>query len=72
MVYSCGHSVRAAALCGRGVYWSRSRVELWRKGDSSGAWQGLTRIEPDCDADALRFVVSKRFLVGSLSLCRHK
>jgi hypothetical protein len=39
LVYSARASVRAAALSGRGVYWSRSRGGLWRKGDLSGAWQ---------------------------------
>lgn len=57
LVYSSRASVRAAVLCGRGVYWSRSRVSLWRKGDTSGAWQALHRIDMDCDGDALRFTV---------------
>eukprot|EP00966_Prymnesium_polylepis_P199830 4631109-Prymnesium_polylepis.2 len=39
LVYSSAESIAAAMRCGRGVYWSRSRNGLWRKGDSSGAWQ---------------------------------
>ena len=31
--------MRASVTSGRGVYWSRSRGGLWRKGDTSGAWQ---------------------------------
>ena len=38
------------------MYWSRNRG-LWRKGDTSGAWQGLLRVGLDCDHDALRFEV---------------
>ena len=38
---------------GRMVYWSRSRSELWRKGDSSGHVQHWTEIRYDCDADVL-------------------
>jgi len=40
LVYSTAESVCAALRCGRGVYWSRSRRSLWRKGDSSGARGG--------------------------------
>lgn len=46
--------------CNRGVYYSRSRGGLWRKGDSSGAVQELVRLDIDCDSDALRFTVRQR------------
>jgi len=38
---------------GRMVYWSRSRGELWRKGDTSGHIQTWAEIRYDCDADVL-------------------
>ena len=34
-------------------YWSRSRQQLWRKGESSGAVQGVVEIMTDCDQDVL-------------------
>ena len=36
---------------GRMVYWSRSRQELWRKGDTSGDRQFVKEAYYDCDAD---------------------
>lgn len=38
---------------GRMVYWSRSRGELWRKGDTSGHTQTWSDLRVDCDADVL-------------------
>ena len=38
---------------GRMVYWSRSRAELWRKGDTSGHAQHWTSLNVDCDADVI-------------------
>jgi phosphoribosyl-AMP cyclohydrolase len=38
---------------GRMVYWSRSRKELWRKGDTSGHTQHWEELRADCDGDVL-------------------
>jgi phosphoribosyl-AMP cyclohydrolase len=38
---------------GRAVYWSRSREQLWRKGESSGHVQELREIRLDCDGDVV-------------------
>ena len=42
---------------GRMVYWSRSRQELWRKGDTSGHVQYVRGAALDCDADTLLVTV---------------
>ena len=34
-------------------YWSRSRGQLWRKGDTSGQIQRLVELRVDCDQDAV-------------------
>ena len=34
-------------------YWSRSRRQLWRKGDTSGQTQSVVELRTDCDQDAL-------------------
>ena len=57
LVYSSADSLSAAIDERRGIYWSRSRQALWRKGQTSRATQELLRVEADCDRDALRFTV---------------
>lgn len=42
---------------GRAVYWSRSRRQLWRKGETSGHRQNVREIRLDCDNDALMLLV---------------
>jgi phosphoribosyl-AMP cyclohydrolase len=44
---------------GRMVYWSRSRSELWRKGDTSGDRQFVREAFYDCDGDTLLFKVEQ-------------
>lgn len=59
LVYSSEESVLAAIESGRGVYFSRSRGGLWKKGESSGNAQTLVQLDMDCDSDALRFTVDQ-------------
>ncbi len=44
---------------GRMVYWSRSRQEVWRKGETSGDRQFVREAYYDCDADVLLFLVEQ-------------
>jgi phosphoribosyl-AMP cyclohydrolase len=44
---------------GRTVFWSRSRGELWRKGDTSGDRQWVRAAYYDCDGDVLLLVVEQ-------------
>ena len=59
LAYSNRESLRAALEERRGIYWSRSRKELWRKGDTSNHIQKLLRVDVDCDGDTLLFVVEQ-------------
>lgn len=43
----------------RTCFWSRSRQELWRKGETSGNVQKIVSITADCDKDALTVMVEK-------------
>lgn len=43
----------------RTCFWSRSRQEFWRKGDTSGAVQHVVSITADCDGDSLVVEVIK-------------
>ncbi len=53
MAWMNRESLALSARENRAVYWSRSRGQLWRKGESSGHVQELKGIYLDCDADAI-------------------
>ena len=44
---------------GRATFWSRSRREYWRKGDTSGQRAARQEVRLDCDGDALLVVVDQ-------------
>ncbi len=52
-------ALRLTLTTGRAVYWSRSRGELWRKGDTSGHTQRVVAAHADCDADTLLLTVDQ-------------
>jgi phosphoribosyl-AMP cyclohydrolase len=45
---------------GRATYWSRSRQELWRKGDTSGNTQTVLGASLDCDGDTVLLTVDQK------------
>ncbi|KAA3647561.1 MAG: phosphoribosyl-AMP cyclohydrolase [Proteobacteria bacterium] len=59
LAYSNRESLQQALQQKRGIYFSRSRQQLWRKGDSSGDVQTLMQVDVDCDGDTLLFLVKQ-------------
>ena len=59
MAWMNAESLRRTFDEGRTVFWSRSRQELWRKGDTSGDRQFVREAYYDCDGDTLLFVVEQ-------------
>ena len=57
MAWMTAETLRLTLVEGRTVFWSRSRQEVWRKGDTSGDVQWVRRASLDCDGDTLLFVV---------------
>jgi phosphoribosyl-AMP cyclohydrolase/phosphoribosyl-ATP pyrophosphohydrolase/phosphoribosyl-AMP cyclohydrolase len=53
-------TLRLSLAEGRTVFWSRSRQEVWRKGETSGDVQRLRAAYYDCDGDCLLFVVDQQ------------
>ncbi|MFN2318997.1 MAG: phosphoribosyl-AMP cyclohydrolase [Dermatophilaceae bacterium] len=52
-------ALRRTLAEGRVTFWSRSRREYWRKGDTSGHTQHLRSLALDCDGDALLVTVDQ-------------
>ena len=59
MAWMTADTLRLTLEEGRTVFWSRSRQEVWRKGDTSGERQWVKAAYYDCDGDALLFVVDQ-------------
>lgn len=51
--YMDDEALRRTLTTGRVTFWSRSRQEYWRKGDTSGHVQYVKGVSLDCDGDAL-------------------
>ena len=52
-------ALRRTLIEGRVTFWSRSRSEFWRKGDTSGNAQYVRGAALDCDADSLLVTVDQ-------------
>ncbi len=59
MAWMTPDSLRESLATGRVVYWSRSRKQLWRKGDTSGQIQKLVEARIDCDRYCLLLLVDQ-------------
>ena len=57
MAYMNEESLRLTLEKGETVFWSRSRGELWHKGETSGNIQKVIEVRVDCDADTLLILV---------------
>ena len=53
MAWMNRESLRLTLETGRATYWSRSRGELWIKGETSGHTQTVRSVAVDCDGDTL-------------------
>ena len=59
LAYMNRESLKISMEKGLTCFWSRSRQELWLKGETSGNYQHIVSITADCDGDALVVVVDK-------------
>ena len=59
VAYMNRESLKISMEKGLTCFWSRSRQELWLKGETSGNYQHIVSITADCDKDALVVVVEK-------------
>ena len=60
MAWMNAETLRLTLAEGRTVFWSRSRQEVWRKGDTSGEVQHIREAAYDCDGDTLLFLVDQQ------------
>lgn len=59
LAYMNKESLEISINEGTTCFWSRSRKELWRKGETSGNRQHILSIKADCDRDTLTVLVKK-------------
>ena len=60
LAWMTAETLRLTLAEGRTVFWSRSRQEVWRKGQTSGDVQYVRSARYDCDGDVLLFVVDQQ------------
>ncbi|MCE4024811.1 phosphoribosyl-AMP cyclohydrolase [Microbacterium sp. Au-Mic1] len=59
MAWADEEALRRSLTTGRATYWSRSRQEYWRKGDTSGHVQHVRGARLDCDGDTVLLFVDQ-------------
>jgi phosphoribosyl-AMP cyclohydrolase len=57
--YANKEAVELTLKTKKATYWSRSRNELWVKGETSGHTQKIVSVATDCDYDSLLYVVEQ-------------
>jgi len=75
LAYANKEAVELTLKTRKATYWSRSRKELWVKGESSGHTQKIISVTTDCDYDALLYVVAQTGNVchtGAATCFHHK
>jgi phosphoribosyl-AMP cyclohydrolase len=60
LAYANREAVENTLNTKKATYWSRSRNELWVKGETSGHTQKIISVSADCDCDALLYVVQQK------------
>ena len=59
MAYVNAEAFNETVLSGFATFWSRSRQEVWKKGETSGNRMKIKEILVDCDQDCIIYVVEK-------------
>ena len=57
--YANKEAVELTLKTKKATYWSRSRNEIWVKGETSGHTQKVTSVSTDCDCDSLLYIVEQ-------------
>ncbi len=60
LAYMNAEALDLTIKTGRAHYWSRSRKQLWLKGETSGHFQEVKSVNLDCDGDAILLVIGQK------------
>jgi phosphoribosyl-AMP cyclohydrolase len=60
LAYANEEALTKTLSTGYAHYWSRSRKQLWMKGETSGNTQKIQKVMTDCDYDTLLYVVNQK------------
>jgi phosphoribosyl-AMP cyclohydrolase len=60
LAYANREALEKTLKTGKATYWSRSRKEIWVKGETSGNTQKIVSVSTDCDYDTLLYIVEQK------------
>jgi phosphoribosyl-AMP cyclohydrolase len=60
LAYANKEALELTISTGFAHYWSRSRQQLWKKGETSGHTQKIKHVIADCDYDAVLYIVEQK------------